>query len=324
MSWFGVLPPNQQSPYDRAHTPIRSPADRPRAGGRGSPAGGGAVAEARSPAAVAGVRQSQPPGSASLAKAAAAVLAQTSGLPAGQLYSAPASNAWAANGPKVSGGGALLAGDPHLPQTLPSLWYQVALSAPGLAVSGVSVPGLPGILIGHNAHIAWSLTDTQSQATLFYAEQTSAAAGQYFWRGQWRQMQVLHYTVPVRGGRPGRSTCRRRCTGPCRRERARRSRSTGWARWARRISRHCSESTGPGISPVQGRPGELAGTSAELRLRRRSRQHRRDLGRLLPAGGTVTRGCLCAGRAPTTSPAISGRGRATGLRSVLARDRDGE
>ena len=119
----------------------------------------------------------------------------------GQLYSAPASNAWAANGPKVAGGGALLAGDPHLPQTLPSVWYQVALSAPGLAVSGASVPGLPGVLIGHNAHIAWSLTDTQSQATLYYAEQTSRTRPrQYFWRGQWRQMQVVHYTVPVRGG----------------------------------------------------------------------------------------------------------------------------
>ncbi len=77
-----------------------------------------------------------------------------------------------------------------------------ALTAPGLAVSGVSVPGLPAILIGHNAHIAWSLTDTQSQAALFYAEQTSAARPrEYFWDGQWRQMQVLHYTIPVRGAR---------------------------------------------------------------------------------------------------------------------------
>ena len=93
----------------------------------------------------------------------------------------------------------MLAGDPHLPQTLPSIWFEVGLSAPGLAVSGVSVPGLPAILIGHNAAIAWSLTDTQSQAAMFYAEQTSAARPrEYFWDGQWRQMQVLHYTIPVR------------------------------------------------------------------------------------------------------------------------------
>jgi penicillin G amidase len=64
-------------------------------------------------------------------------------------------------------------------------------------VAGVSVPGLPGVLIGHNAHIAWSLTDTQNQATLFYAEKTRGR--EYYWDGAWRPMQVVHYVVPVRG-----------------------------------------------------------------------------------------------------------------------------
>ena len=100
----------------------------------------------------------------------------------------------------MAGGGALLAGDPHLPQTIPSVWYEVALAAPGFAAAGVSVPGLPGILIGHNTSIAWSLTDTQNQATLFYAEKISRARpGQYYWRGAWRPMRVVHYTIPVRG-----------------------------------------------------------------------------------------------------------------------------
>jgi penicillin amidase len=97
----------------------------------------------------------------------------------------------------VAGGGALLAGDPHLPQTLPSVWYEAALSAPGFAVTGVSVPGLPGILIGHNARIAWSLTDTQNQATMFYDEKTRP--GEYYWDGAWRKLQVVHYTIGVRG-----------------------------------------------------------------------------------------------------------------------------
>jgi penicillin amidase len=209
MQWFGILPPNRQSPYDPG--PYRNLGLAPIAGAQTvaaapvparGPVPAGAMAAGVAPASVAAARAAQPVAvPASLGKAAAAILAQTNGLPAGQLYSAPASNAWAANGPKVAGGGAMLAGDPHLPQTLPSVWYQAALSAPGLAVSGVTMPGLPGVLIGHNAHIAWSLTDTQSQATLFYAEQTSSSRPrQYFWRGQWRRMQVLHYTVPVRGG----------------------------------------------------------------------------------------------------------------------------
>ncbi len=139
--------------------------------------------------------------SARVATAAAAMLAQANALPPGLIHQYPDSNAWAANGPKVSGAKSMLAGDPHLPQTVPSIWYQVALSAPGLSVTGVSVPGLPGVLIGHNAHIAWSLTDTQNQATLFYAERTSKSRpGQYFWRGAWWRMRQVHYTIPVRGG----------------------------------------------------------------------------------------------------------------------------
>ena len=134
--------------------------------------------------------------------AAGSVLHEISALPAGLVHRYPDSNAWAANGRAVAGV-SMLAGDPHLPQTLPSVWYQAALSAPGLEVTGVTVPGLPGVLIGHNAHIAWSLTDVQNQATLFYTEQTSPARrGQYFWRGAWRPMRQVHYTIPVRGGAP--------------------------------------------------------------------------------------------------------------------------
>jgi penicillin G amidase len=155
----------------------------------------------RAEAPVSGPGSSSSQISARVATAAAAMLAQANALPHGLIHEFPDSNAWAANGPKVSGAKSMLAGDPHLPQTVPSIWYQVALSAPGLSVTGVSVPGLPGVLIGHNAHIAWSLTDTQNQATLFYAERTSKSRpGQYFWRGAWRRMRQVHYTIPVRGG----------------------------------------------------------------------------------------------------------------------------
>jgi penicillin amidase len=77
----------------------------------------------------------------------------------------------------------------------------VALESPSLNVTGVSVPGVPGVLIGHNAQIAWSLTDVQNQATFFYAEQTSASRpGEYYWRGAWRKMRQVSYTIAVRGG----------------------------------------------------------------------------------------------------------------------------
>ena len=131
-------------------------------------------------------------------EAAGQLLDELGQLPADQIHEYPDSNAWAVNGTKVNGGGALLGGDPHLPQTLPSIWYEVALSAPGYQVAGASLPGVPGVLLGHNAHIAWSLTDTQNSATLYYAEQVRG--DEYYWRGAWRRLTVEHYTIPVRGG----------------------------------------------------------------------------------------------------------------------------
>ena len=210
MAWFPVLPPRPvpQSPYDpgpyryRGLAPIATQAS--------------AAAPASQPAATTGAGPAtESGGGAGAAVAAASVLSEMNELPAGLVHRAPDSNAWAVNGRAVAGGVAMLAGDPHLPQTIPSIWYQAALAAPGLAVTGVTVPGLPGVLIGHNSHIAWSLTDTQNQATLFYTEQTSARRpGEYFWRGAWHPMRQVRYTIPVRGGAPVRLTVDLTVHGP--------------------------------------------------------------------------------------------------------------
>jgi len=218
-AWFPVDAVNSQSPYDPG--PYRYSGLTPIAADAASSAGAAEAAvtgasTARASTARASSGTAAPgevtPGSA---QAAAALLAEVGRLPAGQIHQYPDSNAWAANGPAVSGGGSMLAGDPHLPLTLPSVWYQVALDAPGLTVSGVSLPGMPGIVIGHNAHIAWSLTDVQDQSTLFYAEQTSKRRpGEYYWQGHWRQMRQLHYTIDVRGGAPVRLTVDITVQGP--------------------------------------------------------------------------------------------------------------
>jgi penicillin G amidase len=189
MDWFPVLPPGQQDPYDPG--PYRNLGLTP-IGGSAQVTSAVRTDTPRSPHAQL---------SAAGTRAAAAILAQARALPAGQIYADPDSNAWAANGPKVVSTGSMLAGDPDIEQSLPSLWYEVALSAPGLQVTGVSVPGLPGVLIGQNAHIAWSVTNALNQSTLFYAEQTSSSRpGEYFWDGQWRRLRQLRYTIAVRGG----------------------------------------------------------------------------------------------------------------------------
>jgi penicillin amidase len=201
MAWFPVLGPGDQHPYDPG--PYRHRGLAPLAGSASTALTSTALTSGR---ATARQQARDGPGDRLVTdpqstRAAAAILAAVRSLAPGQVHEYPDSNAWAVNGSRAAGGGALLAGDPHVPQTLPSFWFQVALTAPGLAVSGVSTPGMPGVLLGHNASIAWSLTDTQNQSTLFYDEKTSKSRpGEYFWRGQWRRMQRVRYTIPVRGG----------------------------------------------------------------------------------------------------------------------------
>src|SRR5581483_11006496 len=70
------------------------------------------------------------------------------------------SNNWVLNGSHTQSGKPLLANDPHLGHGIPSIWYMIHLKAPGINVSGVSLPGVPGVIIGHNERIAWGMTNT--------------------------------------------------------------------------------------------------------------------------------------------------------------------
>ncbi len=158
-------------------------------------------------------RVAQP--SAALARSAAAALALTSDLPRGRSSGQPPGSGWAVNGPRVRGGGSMLSGTASAPGIFPSGWYQVAVTAPGYNVTGVSLPGLPGVLIGHNKRIAWTLSGTQSQSALFYAEQMSRShPGDYLWRGQWRPVRLVRYVIPVRGGTTRRLTVALTAHGP--------------------------------------------------------------------------------------------------------------
>ena len=69
------------------------------------------------------------------------------------------SNNWAVGPSRTASGFPLLANDPHLQLTLPSIWFESELHAEGIAVHGVSLPGVPGITIGFNADCAWGVTN---------------------------------------------------------------------------------------------------------------------------------------------------------------------
>ena len=86
------------------------------------------------------------------------------------------SNSWVVSGAKTFSGKPLLASDPHLPPTSPSIWHIVHLSAGDLRVSGVSVPGIPGVMIGHNEWIAWGMTNLCPDVQDLYIERFDSSS----------------------------------------------------------------------------------------------------------------------------------------------------
>ncbi|HXJ49072.1 MAG TPA: penicillin acylase family protein, partial [Candidatus Acidoferrum sp.] len=176
--WFPVLPPNQQSPYDP-----------------------GPYAARTTPEEIPPVPVAQEPLTSAQADSVAALYDRLAALPAGLVAKGGASNNWAVAGSRTASGGALMAGDPHLHLTLPAIWFQLTEDSPGYHTSGVSIPGTPVVLIGHNQHISWSLTDAQNQQTFFYMEkEDSAHPGMYLWDGTWKKYTTANYDIPVLGG----------------------------------------------------------------------------------------------------------------------------
>jgi penicillin G amidase len=143
------------------------------------------------------------------------LLARTAALPAGALHGFGASNSWAVSGAKTVSGKPLLAADPHLDFSLPPIWYQLGASSPGYRFAGVTIPGVPLPLLGRTDSFSWGVTDAQHPTTLFYLERTTASRpGQYYWKGAWRRMDTIGYSIAVKGEADVHHTVRFAAQGP--------------------------------------------------------------------------------------------------------------
>jgi penicillin G amidase len=116
---------------------------------------------------------------------------------------ATGSNSWAVAGEHTASGLPLLANDPHLGIQMPSIWYQIGLHAPGLNVAGFSFAGVPGVIIGHNDHIAWSMTNVGPDVQDLYIERINPSnPDQYEFQGQWEDMEIVTERILVNGAEP--------------------------------------------------------------------------------------------------------------------------
>ena len=110
------------------------------------------------------------------------------------------SNAWVVSGRKSDTGKPYLCNDMHLLLGLPSLWYEVHLVGAGFEVTGVSLPGVPMVLVGHNARIAWGMTLAFTDCEDLYVEQLDAQAPhRYRFQDQWLEAEVIPEPIRVKG-----------------------------------------------------------------------------------------------------------------------------
>ncbi len=113
----------------------------------------------------------------------------------------PGSNNWVISGARTTTGKPIMANDPHLGHGVPSTWYQMALSTGDgqINVAGVTFPGIPGVVIGHNGRISWGVTNAFLDVQDLYAEEFNPDNPyQYRVGTEWRDAEVVHEKVKVR------------------------------------------------------------------------------------------------------------------------------
>jgi penicillin amidase len=125
------------------------------------------------------------------------------------------SNAWAIAGSRTASGKPMLAGDPHIAFSAPSIWYEAHLSAPGFELYGHHLALHPSALLGHNTQFGWSLTMFENDDIDLVAEKVNPANPNQIWyHGQWVELQSREETINVKGAAPIQLTLRRSPHGP--------------------------------------------------------------------------------------------------------------
>lgn len=110
------------------------------------------------------------------------------------------SNAWAVSGNKSATGSAFLCNDMHLPLGVPSLWYQAHLVSDELNVTGVTIPGMPLVLVGHNERIAWGMTLAFTDCEDLFVEQLDPEdPDRYLYQDEWLEVELIAEPIQVKG-----------------------------------------------------------------------------------------------------------------------------
>jgi penicillin G amidase len=112
---------------------------------------------------------------------------------------AAGSNQWVVAGSHTAGGRPLLSNDMHLGFSVPGIWYMADLRARGFHAAGVTLPGLPFVVAGHNDHVAWGFTALMADVQDLYVEKLDGKGNYEGADGLWHPLAVDHEVIHVRG-----------------------------------------------------------------------------------------------------------------------------
>jgi penicillin amidase len=127
---------------------------------------------------------------------------------------ATASNSWAIGPTHTRSGKPILENDPHLSLSAPSIWYLVGIHAPGYEVVGVTIPGLPPVVLGHTAHHGWGFTNGMIDDVDYIQERITPDTARYLAPAGWADVETVTETLRVKGADPVVYRRRRTADGP--------------------------------------------------------------------------------------------------------------
>jgi penicillin amidase len=123
--------------------------------------------------------------------------------PAGLQWLSPdaqaMSNGWVVHGSRTASGRPILANDPHLQIEMPAVWWEVHVVSDTLNVTGVTIPGIPFIIIGHNERLGWGLTNVGTDVQDFFIERLDPSRQKYQVDDDWVPLTVQRHEIRVRG-----------------------------------------------------------------------------------------------------------------------------
>jgi len=142
-------------------------------------------------------------------------LAEQIGRLRGQLgfaVEATGSNNWAVAPERTATAGPLIAGDPHLPPSMPGITYQCAIYESDRFARGGALPGLPGITFGQNNDVVWTFTNAMADVLDLFVERIEGDT--YEFEGERRALETIEEEIEVKGREPERLVVRETHHGP--------------------------------------------------------------------------------------------------------------